>query len=178
MGQKSTVELLPEDILEEVHRLIRDKATIEQIIDAVAEMGKTISRSAMGRYTKNLKEVSERLERSQKISNAMIEKLGSQPESKTARLNNELLHSVVTELVLQADDGEDIRLDPKAAHDLSKALDHLSRAEKTNAETIMKARKEAAKQAVAAATKTGKEKGLTQDTIDSIKASILGITNV
>lgn len=149
MGSTSTVELLPEHIGEEVNRLIRAKATIAQIVDRVAEMGETVSKSAVGRHTKKIKEVTERIRKSREIANVLVEKFGDEPESKTARFNIELMHSVVTDIVMKCsnDNESDVALDAGGAMFLSKALDHLSRAKKTDAETIRKAREEAAKDA-------------------------------
>jgi len=177
VAKPSSIELLPEKILEEVNRLVREKATGEEIVAAVADMGVRVSSSAVGRYKKSLKDVSERLRRSQDISNAVIAKLGKETESKAARMNIELMHAVVTDILLQAGDGETITLDAGGAMSLAKALDHLSKAKKTDEETIRKARSEAAKDAVKAATETGKQNGLTAETIDKIKRSILGIND-
>lgn len=175
MPRESTIKLLPKDILEEVNRMYRAHATAKQIVARVIEMGGKASESAVSRYKKNLKSVSTRLQRSKDISNAIIDRLGEEPEGKTARMNNRLLHSVVTDLVLQAEDGDTIKLDPGGAHFLAKSLDHLAKAEKNDAETTHKIREQAAKDAVKAVTATGKKKGLSKEAVDEINTSIMGI---
>ena len=147
MGQKSTVELLPQDILDKVSELFRAGATIEQMVDEVEAMGRTVSRSAMGRHTHKIKKISDKLNRSKLIASTIVEQLGNEPESKTARMNIELMHTAVTDIIFSANSEGEIKLGTDNVQHLAKALDCLSRAKKTDAETIRLARNEAAKDA-------------------------------
>lgn len=177
MGQKSSIQLLPGDVFEEVNRLYRENATIEQIIDRVAEMGETISRSAMGRYTKNLNRLNERIAAGRDMANAIMEKFGEAPENKQADMNIHLLQAILTEIAIAADnpDGDGVKLKPLDAMLLAKALDHMAKAKKTDIETTRKIREEAVKDAAKAATTTAKKKGLSKEAVDEINASIMGI---
>ena len=175
MANLSTIELLPEHIGEEVNRLIREKATIQQIVDRVTQMGETVSKSAVGRHTKKLKDVTDRIRKSREVAHVLVEKFGEEPESKTARLNIELMHSIITDIVMQCSGEGEVVLDAGGAMFLSKALDHLSRARKTDTETIRKAREEAAKSAVKAVSLTARKNGLSPEAVKEISASIMGI---
>lgn len=116
-----------------------------------------------------------------------MRELGDAPESKTARLNIELLHSAVLDVMMRAEDGEMIDGRARAALDgnpegvmmLAKALDHLGRATKTNVDAIAAVEKRAAeratKEAVAAVEKVAKAGGLTAETLGAIKAGIFGV---
>ena len=89
---------------------------------------------------------------------------------------------------MKADEGDDsadagglaaVAGDPKGIHDLAKALDHLSRASKTNVEFIAAAEKRAtdkAKRDAAEKVETiGREKGISAATLNAIKAGIFGL---
>ena len=177
MAQKSSVQLLPKDILDLVNELYRNNATIQEIIDAVAEKGKTISLSAMGRYTKNLKKLSDRINAGRDMANAIMEKFGEAPENKQADMNIHLLQAILTEIAIAAEDpdGDGVNLKPMDAMLLAKAMDHMAKAKKTDMENILKIREAALKDAAKAATDVAKKKGLSPEAVEAIKEGIMGI---
>ncbi len=175
MSQKSTIELLPKDIFAKVSELYRSGATNQELVDAVEEMGKTVSHSAMGRHTQKINRISDKLNRSKMIASTIVEELGHEPESKMARMNIELLNSAITDIVFSADEKGEINLGAGEAMQLSKALHHLSSARKTDAEVTVKIREEAAKDALKAVDDVAKKKGLSKEAVDEIKEGIMGI---
>lgn len=189
MPARSTIKRLPPEIREQIGTLLGEGRTLDEILAHLRELGASdVSRSALGRYKKRLDRVGEKLRHSREVAEALIAKLGTGPESKALRLNVELMHGLLMDLALNANEegeaGEDgeakpVTLDPQAAMWLSKALDHLSRASKTDADLVGKireqaeaeARKAAAETAVAAARKGG----LSAESADAIRREILGI---
>jgi hypothetical protein len=155
MPRKSTVRRLPPELREQIGALIDQGRTLDEITAHLAQLGAEVSRSALGRYKQHLDKVGEKLRRSREVAEALIAKLGSAPESKALRLNVELMHGALMDLALKAnEDGEGgetegVTLEPMGAMLLSKALDHLSRASKADAELIGKIREQAAKEAQA-----------------------------
>lgn len=180
---------LPEEIRAEIGRLRIQGATIDRIVEHLRTLhGAAVSRSAMGRHVQKLDRIGERLKRSRAVAEALVRELGEQPESRTARLNIELMHNVILDLHMKAAEGEDVDEggaaalagNPEGAMMLAKALDHLTKASKADAEFVAKvearATERAKKAAAAAAEAIGREKGLTRETTEAIKASIFGVT--
>lgn len=157
MPRKSTVRRLPPELREQIGALLEQGRTLSEITAHLNQLGAEVSRSALGRYKQHLDKVGEKLRRSREVAEALIAKLGAAPESKALRLNVELMHGALMDLALKAnEDGDEdggeskgITLDPQGAMLLSKALDHLSRASKADAELIGKIKEQARKEAEA-----------------------------
>lgn len=139
--------------------------------------------SKLAAHVDGLDKLAERLQRSRAVAEALVRKLGDAPESRQTRLNIELMHSVITDLFLKAEDasedGAPVTFDAETVHDLAKALDHLTRAQERDQAATLKLRDEVAKLTKAASAKAAeavaREKGLSADTVAAIKASILGV---
>lgn len=156
MPRKSTVKRLPPELREQIGALLEQGRTLSEITAHLNQLGAEVSRSALGRYKQHLDKVGEKLRRSREVAEALIAKLGAAPESKTTRLNVELMHGAILDLLLKInEDGEGddaakpVALDPQGAMLLGKALDHLSRASKADAELIGKIKEQARKEAEA-----------------------------
>ncbi|MDA8230356.1 MAG: DUF3486 family protein [Magnetospirillum sp.] len=104
------------------------------------------SRSGLGRHFQGLDKLADRLQRSRTVAEALVRQLGDAPESRQARLNIELAHTMVTDVFLKADEavetGEAVTLDAGTIHDLAKALDHLTRAADRDQAATLKLRRE------------------------------------
>ena len=188
MGRPSEVDKLPEEIRVEIGRLRGLGWTIDQILDHLRTLlDRAPSRSSLGRHIQGLDKLSERMKRSRHVAEALVRELGDAPESRAARLNIELLHSAVLDLFMKAGDGEDVNADgaaalagnPEGTMMLAKALDHLARASKSNVDFLAAAEKRATERATREAAKAvesiAREKGISGDTLDAIKAGILGV---
>lgn len=188
MAGKSKVLRLPPELREQIGALVAQGRTLDEITAHLRTLGADVSRSALGRYKQSLDKVGEKLRRSREVAEALVQKLGSAPESKATRLNVELMHGALLDLLLKVNEegeggegaeGKGVVLEPMGAMLLAKALDHLSRASKADAELVGKireqaeaeARKAAAETAVAAARKGG----LSAESADAIRREILGI---
>jgi hypothetical protein len=171
----STVKRLPREIREEIHRLLDTGQTLDAIVGHLRGLGvNEVSRSALGRYKKNFDAVVERVRRSREIADVLVRQFGHEDESKAMRANIEMMHGIVSDMLMQVGDGENedgegrpVLLEPKAAHDLAKALDHLARAKKTDQEAIIRIREEATKEATQKAAEAvvtvGKQEGMSGD---------------
>jgi len=191
MPRKSTVRRLPPELREQIGALIDQGRTLDEITAHLNQLGAEVSRSALGRYKQHLDKVGDKLRRSREVAEALIAKLGTAPESKALRLNVELMHGVLMDLALNANDegegdrkgepaeGKPVALEPMGAMLLSKALDHLSRASKADAELVGKIREQAEAAARKAAAETAvtaaRKGGLSAESADAIRREILGI---
>lgn len=185
MRRPSSIDRLPKEIRESIGRLREGGRTIDEILAHLTEMEAPVSRSALGRHVKSLDEIGERMRRSRAMAEALTDKFGQDPDNRVARVNLELLHGLVFETLTagasadEDDNGEGapLVLDPQSAKLLSETLRNLATAQKSDADRMLVARREAAKEAAKAVEKVAArtEGGMTRDTIDAIKAEILGI---
>lgn len=163
MATRSSIEKLPADLRRMIADLREEGRTIDEIKARLVDLSHPRSRSAVGRYVKKLDKVGLRLRNSRAVADALVKRFGDAPESKTARLNIELMHSILMDLMMKSEeageDGEtDISLSARDAMALAKALDHLGKAEKANADVVRAARAEALEKAAKAVETAMKEK--------------------
>ena len=184
---RSTLEKLPKEIREELGRLREDGWTIDELLSKLQELRAAgrhdldVSRSAVGRYVQGIDKVGEQLRQSRAMAEALVRQLGDEPDTKVARLNIELGHSLIMNLMTgmaggtEGEDGQTVQLDPEQVMFLTSSIQKLASARKTDAELILRLQTEADKRAIAAMEATAKRKGLSADTIADIKKDFLGI---
>ena len=182
MPRQSTLKRLPAEIKERIGALLSQGRTLKEIIDALAALDVQVSRSSLHRYKPHIDKIGERLRRSRETAEVLVERFGQGLESKTARLNIELLQDTIMQIQAQAEDGGDDEKGPgtpMGAMLLAKAVDHLAKAARNDAELTIKIREQAAAEARAKAAETaanaGKQLGLNAEQAAFIRAEILGI---
>jgi hypothetical protein len=190
MARHSSIERLPEPLREAIAQLRQAGRTIDEITAHLQAMTEAApSRSAIGRHVKKMDFVAERMRRSRQVAEALVAELGDAPESRTARLNIELLHSAIMDLFMNAESGEEGDADaegraalagnPQGLMLLAKGVDHLARARRSDADAVriaeQRAEKKAKEKAVVSIEITARARGLSAETIEAIKAGILGV---
>jgi hypothetical protein len=183
MPRASTIDKLPPEIREAIGRLREHGKTIDEILDHLRTMEIDVSRSALGRHVQGMAAMGERLRRSRAMAEGLARQLGETPGDKMARVNIELLHSFLNDMLAAADEeGSEAQLalrDPKAAAAAAAAIERLTKASRHNLEFVGKieerARDAARKGAADAVDNVGRAKGLSADTLAAIKAEIFGV---
>jgi len=187
MARPSSIDRLEPEIREAIGRLRQHGKTLDEILDHLRGMEIEVSRSALGRHVQAMEKVGERLRRSRAVSEALVRQLGDAPESKTARLNIEMMHSFVFDFLASAEDAEGeegaaakaMMRDPKAMSLFAESVQRLTQASRTNADFVAKVEDRAMARAKAGAAKAAeaaaRAQGLSAETIATIKASILGV---
>ncbi|NIX75398.1 DUF3486 family protein [Microvirga terricola] len=189
MARTSTVDKLPAEIRDLIGQLKDKGRTLDEIVACLRQMlgpDDAPSRSALGRHLQKVEAIAERMRHSRVVADTLVRQLGEESTDKTTRLNIELMHTVIFDLVTAAqmangEDGEpaSLTLDPEQVMFLAKSLDHLGKASVADVQRIEKIEKRAAEKAKVEAAKAvdnvAKTKGLTSDTVDAIKREILGI---
>lgn len=190
MARPSKIDRLPPEIREAIGRLRDHGKTIDEILDHLRSMEIEVSRSALGRHVQAMEKVGERLRRSRAVSEALVRQLGDAPESKTARLNIEMMHSFVFDFLASAEEAEGeegkaaavLLRDPMAMKLFSESVERLTKASRHNADFVEQVEKRAATRAKTEAAKAmdavAKEKGLSAETLAAIKAGIFGVKAV
>lgn len=180
MPRPSSIDRLPPEIREQIGRLRQGGRTIDEILAKLRELDVDVSRSALGRHVKQLDAIGEELRRSRAIAEQLVARLGDAPESRTARLNIELMHSLVLKCLV-GEDGDAVQLDGKEAMFIATALQKLAQASKQDVEREAKIRdevkREAAKSldgAVEEAKRAG-EPGLSSERIAQLRRDFLGV---
>ena len=173
MPRQSTIKRLPPEVRDRIGALLDQGRTLDEILKHLESLDVQVSRSALGRYKQHIDKVSERIRRSREVAEAIVRNQGDAPESKTAKLNIELLHGVILDMISQLPDGTEqgegadqsvlLTLSPRGAMEMAKAMDHLARASKQDADLISKLREEARAEAKAEMTKRVADLGSASD---------------
>lgn len=161
MANKSSISKLPKKIREAVDLAVReDRATIDEIVALINDMGADVSRSAVGRYVKSANEKMEQYRKAQAVAKTWIGKLEEDPEGDVGRLLSEMLRTVAFQTISSMDGSEE-----KIAMDimlLAKAIKDLSGADKVTMERALRIRQEARKQALEEAAQRAEETAVAQ----------------
>ncbi|MCX7586552.1 phage protein Gp27 family protein [Phenylobacterium sp. 58.2.17] len=179
----SSIDRLPDEIRDMIADLRRQGRTIDEILEALRPLDVEVSRSALGRHVKSLAQVGDQLRRAETMAKFVVEKFGDEPDERIGRANMRILQGALLELLTEErldDDGQPVTLSAEEAKSISLSLQRLVSAQRTDADRAMKmraeARAEAAREAATAVEKVAKrEGGLSKETVDAIKAEILGI---
>ena len=118
MGRKSNISKLPSEIRAKIADLYDRGHTLDQMMAKLEELDiEDISRSGLHRHIKGLDQITKRLRRSRHIAEAVVKKFGDAPESKVARLNIEMMHGVIMDIISQVDDNEEGSLEAGGCDD-------------------------------------------------------------
>lgn len=182
MTRRSTILKLPADIRAYIARVREDGHTLDEITEALQEeFGLDVSRSALGRYTKQMDRVTKQLQNSRHMAQAIAKHFGDKPASDVARANIELLHSIIMDvMVAGGDDGESApKFDTGDAMKIAIALEKLTKAHKTDTDRDMQVAKDAERkakeEAVKAVDEAAKSGGMSAETVALVKKNIMGI---
>jgi DNA-binding transcriptional ArsR family regulator len=180
MARSSSITRLPNEIRDAIAALRENGRTIDEILEHLNTMGADVSRSSLGRHLKKADQVAAQIMKSRALADAVTSKFGDASTSKVARVNLELMHGILLQVLTGAEDGQEVTLDPKDAMFLATAFEKLAKAQKSDVEVQIKVaveneRQAAKEKAADVVAKEGRRAGLSSDTIDSIKKLILGV---
>jgi hypothetical protein len=154
MGRKSSIRRQSPDVREAIAAWNREGRTLDEIAVALEEVfAVKLSRSAVHRHVKGLEKHLARIERSRAIAEATVARFGQESDSKVTRANIELVHAMISEIGDQSeidegpDDDKERAKTPMGAMLLAKAVEHLTKAGRHDAELVAKIRAEVRKEA-------------------------------
>jgi hypothetical protein len=133
MARKSSIKELDPRIREAVDQAIREgRATIDDIVALIAQLGGEVSRSAVGRYKQRAENQMQKYREAQEVAKVWIGKLQADPEGDIGRLLAEMLRTVAFQSIgdMEAASPMDMML-------LAKALKDMAGADKLTAERIL-----------------------------------------
>jgi hypothetical protein len=183
-NRPSSIDRLLPDIKELIGRLRCNGRTIDEIRAKLLELDVDVSRSALGRHVRSLADAQVMMQRSRDIAVALVDRFGAEPDDKMARLNIELTHGLVMRLLLATEpdpetgESQPVTLSAEDTMFVARTIQALSSAAKTTDDRIEKAvaraKEKATKEAAENAVKAAKAKGLSKETVESIRFAVLG----
>jgi hypothetical protein len=180
VARKSSIDGLDPALRVELDAAIKRGATIDEITWMLKGLGADVSRSAVGRYSKQYADLAARQRDLQSIAKAFGSEFG-EAGSHQGRLMNQLLTSIITRAVmpLAAGDEETKAPDFKDLHFLARAVKDANSAAKIDTDREAKIRDDAIKQersrSAAAAVEGARAAGASPETCQRIRAAILGL---
>jgi Skp family chaperone for outer membrane proteins len=130
------------------------------------------SKSAFNRYSIRLAMMTRRLEETREIAGAISERLDAKSSDDVTMLAAQTIKSLVWEILMDAGEGG---VAPKEAMALANALRAATQAQNISTSRRQKIESEFAEQVDDAVETVAKVKGLTTETVEAIKAQILGV---
>lgn len=173
-SRPSSITQLDPAIKEAVDTAVREgRATINEIVRLVDELGGEASRSAVGRYVKNARERMEDYRQATQVAAVWVDKLGKEPEGDVGRMLLEMLRVVAFKTIgdIETAGPEDLMFLGKAMKDIAGA-DKLIVDREINVRKLIQAKAEKVAAEVAS---TAKKAGMSAETVDLIRSQILGI---
>ena len=162
---RSSVKRLPPELREAVDQAIADGATIDQITARIRAEGEDCSRSAVGRYAKDMRDLIRQQQETDRTIKAWVDALGERPEGGAGRILIETLQTMVLATMANLSKREE----PVSLQDLARLSHILKRIESTD--KLRKDRERAAEKA--APKRTG---GLSPEVAAIIRAEVEGPT--
>lgn len=182
-SRKSKVELLPPDILENVHQMMRDGRL--QQIDIVAAVNQLIEEKGLpeeekisvpgfNRYSQRMAKVGARISQAREVAEVWTAKLGDAPVSDIGKMLQESIRTLAFETSLDMAEGK-ISADPKALNQLALLSVRIEQAASATLKNETEIRKAFALEAANAIEKIATQQGFTKEGVAELKKEILGI---
>ncbi len=185
MARKSSIDLLPPDILEKFLDLLRDQRltdskVVSEINDVLENHGHDmrLSRSATNRYRSRMEKVGSRLKERHEIANLWIGKFGHMPQGKLGQLMIQMVQGLAFEASLKFEELENVDIEDmpalvKMLKELSMTIQRTEKAASLNATREREVRKQLAEEAAEAAAETARSDGVSPETIERIRRDVL-----
>lgn len=142
MGKPSQIDRVPPSVRAKIIQLIDEGYTLDEIMQALDLKKKhQISRSSLGRYKQRTARLTERRREQRAMAEVIVSARRTDLDSKTARLNVQLVHTLIADIVSAAADEGKMKAADVAS--ITKSLDHLMRVERQDIDLISKIREEA-----------------------------------
>ena len=172
---RSSIARLPPELREAVDAAIADGATIDEIADLIRGEGGACSRSAVGRYTKNVRDLIRRQQETDRANEMWVRALGERAEGRAGLILIETLRTMTLSTLAELS----MREEPATPEELSRLSLVLKRIEGTD--KLRLAREQTAAKAARAAPGAGQapgqappRKGLSPETVDLIDEAVVG----
>lgn len=172
MGKTSSIKRLPPELRDAIDKALQRHVSYDEIVGMVNDLGGNVSRSAIGRYAKNYRDLVEQMRQMSGLL-PMVSDVSAEQEVEESRLLSQLMRTFATKTLVEAaaDEGA---VDGK---DFNYKMSGAEKAAKVAASMFdLRKRLEDMKQRCAAAAEdAGQRAGASPETIALIKAELLGL---
>jgi hypothetical protein len=179
MGGRSSIKTLPQPVLDAVHAAIKAGSTIDEIVALLGEAGQERSRAAVGRYTKDYREMASHQRDLSSVARSFAGEFGD-ADNAQQKLLIQLFTSIMTRAVMPIASGEEVDLDGLELSRFARSIKDITGAAKIDTDREAKIREEERKSARAEAAKDAERAargaGATPETLAAIKRELLGIS--
>ena len=169
---RSSIARLPPELREAVDAAIADGATIDEIADLIRGEGGACSRSAVGRYTKNLRDLIRQQQETDRGIEMWVRELGERPEGRAGLILIETLRTMTLSTMADLSGREE----PVSTAELARLALVLKRIEGTD--KLRLAREQAAAKAAPGAGQAAGQapvrKGLSPEAVAAIREVVEG----
>ena len=173
---RSSIARLPPELREAVDAAIADGATIDEIADLIRGEGGACSRSAVGRYTKNVRDLIRRQQETDRGIEMWVRALGERPEGRAGLILIETLRTMTLSTLAELSKRETPPTPEELAR-LALVLKRIEGTDKLRIERERAAAKEATKTAPGAGQAAGQapgRKGLSPEAVAAIREVVEG----
>ena len=170
----STIEQLEPRIFDAVKVAIRDGAEIDAIVEKIQSLSGQASRSAVGRYSKKARDLTERQREYDRFAEIWVRELGERPRSKLSHLVYETLRTLSLQSAIALGEGAE-PADPKELVALARANHYIENTGRLNDDHERALISETLRQAterVDEETRKHRHRGLSKDAVAAIRAAI------
>lgn len=175
-GWPSSIDQLPEDIRIQINAALRDRRlTQKKILDAINPVldsrgEKTISSSALGRYSMAVEEKGAMMREAREAADALVGGLGEQSGTDLGRAVTELVKTLSFNLVLN--DGE---IDVDTLNKVALISQRIERASKISLDREAQLRRQVLEEAADTVGETAIQNGMDEDQAQLWREKVLGI---
>ena len=173
---RSSIKRLPPELREAADAAIADGATIDEITALIRGEGGACSRSAVGRYTKNVRDLIRQQQETDRGIEMWVRALGERPEGRAGLILIETLRTMTLSTLAELSKREEPAT-PEELSRLSLVLKRIEGTDKLRIERERAAAKEAAKTAPGAGQAAGQapgRKGLSPEAVAAIREVVEG----
>ena len=171
-GGRSSIKRLPAKLREAVDWAIADGATIDEIAVRIRAEGETCSRSAVGRYVKNERDLIRQQQETDRTVKAWVDALGERQEGQAALVLIETLRAMTLDTVAKLR-ARDEHASTEELVRLSLTLKRIEGTDKLRKDRERAAEKEKAEKAKSAGRAKG-QGGLSPEAVAIIRAEVEG----
>lgn len=184
MGQKSSIDRLPQELREKLTELLQNPAiTQKEIVERInAGAGETVvSRSGVNRYKLRMDRFAARSREAREVADAYIERYGTENRSKLGKVVNEYIKLMVFDLTTELEELKDTdgEIKPEDLADIiykvSHAIRELEQAEKLNAQREAEIKESVRKETAEKVETVCRQMGVSKDTMDTVLKEVFNI---
>ena len=172
-GGRSSIDRLPATLRGAVDQAIADGATIDDITARIRAGGGDCSRSAVGRYAKNVRDLIRQQQETDRTIKAWVDALGERPEGQAGLVMIETLRTMT--LATMADlSGREEPVSTQELARLSLILKRIESTDKLRKDSERPAEKAKAEKAKPGAGEAKRQGGLSPETVAIVRAEVEG----